>query len=55
MHDYDENSGIMFYSQVGINGVSCWNTANEFSAKNHVLIAQNNETMIYPADLNVIR
>lgn len=53
MHDYDPRTGIIFYSQVAINGVSCWNTALPFSAQNHALIDQNNEKMIYPSDLNV--
>lgn len=53
MHDYDLNSDIIFYSQVATNGVSCWNTAKSFSAKNHVVLQQNPEKMIYPSDLNV--
>lgn len=53
MHAFDEHSGIIIYSQVNRNGVACWNTANEFSQDNFILVAQNNETMIYPADLSV--
>lgn len=53
MHDFDRNSGIIFYSQVGRNGLSCWNTAKPYLPENHVLLAQNNQTMIYPGDLNV--
>lgn len=54
MHDFDQQSGIMFYSQVAVNGVSCWNTAKPYTPQNHALLERNDETMIYPGDLNVI-
>lgn len=53
MHDYDPNSGIIFYSQVAINGVSCYNTKKQFSTDNHAIIQRDDNTMIYPSDLNV--
>lgn len=53
MHDYDQFSGVMFYSQVARNGVACWNTAKPFTEQNHALIVNDNDRMIYPADLNV--
>lgn len=54
MHDYDPSTGIIFFSQVGISGVSCWNTEKPLTTVNHVLLQQNDETMVYPCDLNVI-
>lgn len=53
MHDYDPNSGIIFYSQVAINGVSCYNTKKPFSTDNHAIIQRDDNAMIYPSDLNV--
>lgn len=53
MHAFDKFTGVLFYSQVGINGVSCWNSAKPFTPENHAIIARNDETMIYPGDLNV--
>lgn len=53
MHDFDASNGVIFYSQVGRNGISCWNTAKPYVPENHILLAQNNQTMIYPSDLNV--
>ena len=53
MHDYDSKTGIIFYSQVALNGAACWNTNTEFSPKNHVLLDQSESKMIYPVDLNV--
>lgn len=53
MHDFDPRTGIIVYSQVAVNGVSCWNTAVPLSEQSHVLIDRNNDKMIYPSDLNV--
>lgn len=53
MHDFDPETGIIFYSQVGANGISCWNSASKHSPDNHVTLARNDDTMIYPCDLNV--
>lgn len=53
MHDYDPHSGVIFYSQIATNGVSCWDTNKPFSDRKHAIIDRNDETMIYPSDLNV--
>lgn len=53
MHAYDKDSGVIFYSQVSLNGIGCWNTANPLTEPNFHLIVQSNVTMIYPADINV--
>lgn len=53
MHDFDLRSGIMFYSQVGINGVSCWNSAKPYTPRNHEILDHDDVTMVYPSDLNV--
>lgn len=54
MHAFDESSGIIFYSQVSLNAIGCWNTAVPLKENNFHIIAQDNETMIYPSDINVI-
>lgn len=53
MHVYDKRSGIIFYSQVSLNGIGCWNTEKPLNEENFHLIAQDNTTMIYPSDINV--
>lgn len=53
MHDLDESTGVMFYSQVGINGAACWNTAKPYTPENIGIIARDDQRMIYPGDLNV--
>lgn len=53
MHAFDRNTGIVFYSQVYTNGVGCWNSNTPHSPDNFHLLERNNQTMIYPSDLNV--
>lgn len=53
MHDFDPNTGIIFYTQVGINGFGCWNTNTPHRPENVAVLAKNNQTMIYPSDLTV--
>ncbi|XP_031631444.1 uncharacterized protein LOC116345869 [Contarinia nasturtii] len=53
MHAYDKNTGIMFFSQVSLNGIGCWDTTMPLNPDNLHLIAQDNTTMIYPSDINI--
>lgn len=53
MHAYDQNTGLIFYSQVHRNGIGCWDTTIPLTPANFHLIAQDNTTMIYPSDINV--
>lgn len=53
MHAYDSHTGLIFYSQVHLNGIGCWDTTLPLTPANLYLIAQDNTTMIYPSDINV--
>lgn len=53
MHDFDRTTGVIFYSQVGINGLACWNPNSQHTPHNFDLLAKDNRTMIYPTDVNV--
>lgn len=55
MHAFDRNTGIIFYSQVYTNGFGCWNSNTPHSPSNFHVLERNNQTMIYPSDLNVSR
>lgn len=53
MHSYDPTTKTIFYSEIHNNAVTCWNT--EHVGFNHKdVVFQNNETMIYGNDLNVV-
>lgn len=54
MHDFDARHGVLFFSQVANNGLSCWNIKKPLAVSgNHVQLQHNNDTMIYPADMHV--
>lgn len=53
MHDFDPISGVVFYCQVHLNGIGCWNSNTEHTENNFHMIASNNQTMMYPVDMNV--
>lgn len=53
MHAFDRNSGIIFYSQVYLNGIACWNSTTRHTPQDFHQLERNNQTMIYPSDLNV--
>lgn len=55
MHHFDQASGTMFYTLIGRNAIGCWNANKPFNPMNHAIVAQDNEKMIYPADLKVDR
>lgn len=53
MHAYDNRTGVIFFSQVATNAIACWNTAKPLRVHNIGIIARDDTTMIYPADINV--
>lgn len=52
-HEIDPQTGIIFYSQVQRNAIGCWNPNTPHTPDNFHILAQNNETMIYPSDVTV--
>ncbi|CAM6032165.1 unnamed protein product, partial [Sphagnum compactum] len=51
MHQYDLNSGVIFYSEIGMNAIGCVNSGLLITPANHAILAQHSENMIYPSDL----
>lgn len=54
----DPQTGVVFYTQINKNGVSCWNSfshPDDYSPETNVLLASDNETMLFPNDLKVDR
>ncbi|XP_053684628.1 L-dopachrome tautomerase yellow-f2 [Sabethes cyaneus] len=52
-HAYDEQTGVLFFTEVNRNSIGCWNTAHDFSADNHGIVHLDNINMIYPSDLTI--
>lgn len=57
MHQYDSDTGIMFFAEIGRDAISCVNTAMPLDngLRNHAILAQDHSRMIYPSDLKVIK
>lgn len=53
LHDFHQRTGIIFFSQVARNAVSCWNTYKPCTPENNGIVDQNDTTLNYPVDLNV--
>lgn len=53
MHQFDLNTGVLFFAEIQTNGVGCWNTNYPFSPANLGVIAADSDRMIYPSDLEV--
>lgn len=53
MHAFDETTGVVFYNEVSLNAVGCWNTGEKFSAENHDLVLKDDLQMVYPSDLTM--
>ncbi|PSN36007.1 Protein yellow [Blattella germanica] len=49
----DEESGVLFYTQVTQNAVSCWNTRHAYTPATQGQVAVDDITMVFPNDLKV--
>lgn len=49
----DQETGVLFFSQVNIGGVACWNTNLPFNRQNFVVLFQDNQRFIYPSDMTM--
>lgn len=52
-HYLDMNTNVMFFAEMQNNAVSCWNIKKDLKRSNMNIVYQNNDTLIYPVDLNV--
>lgn len=52
----DEHTGVIFYTQVNLDGVGCWNSrSGAYSPEYQHLVTSDNETFIFSNDLKVDR
>lgn len=50
---YDAITNVIFYTQINLNAVGCWNTKKAFTIENQGVVAQDDETLIFPNDLRI--
>jgi hypothetical protein len=55
IHDYDYRTRVLFTAQVQKSSISCWNVDKLLTPHNVATVAQNSDTLIYPADLKIDR
>ncbi|XP_063700972.1 L-dopachrome tautomerase yellow-f-like [Culicoides brevitarsis] len=53
MHQLDLSTGVMFFSEIGRNAIGCISSAKPLNSQSHAILVQDNERMVYPADLKV--
>lgn len=51
--DMDEQTGVLFLTQLNRDGVACWNTQKPLNFQNVALFAQDKEKLIFTNDLTV--
>lgn len=45
--------GVLLFNLVDQNSIGCWNSASEYSPKNHGIIDRDDETMVFPSDVKI--
>lgn len=49
----DEETGVVFQTQINKNGIGCWNTFKLLNEDNFELFLENHEVLVYPNDLKI--
>ena len=49
----DEQSGVLFYTQVNKDGIGCWNTKNAYNMDTQGLVDTDSDALIFPNDLKI--
>jgi Major royal jelly protein len=50
---FDEQTGVIFFTQVNRDGVTCWNTRKPLTPETCTVVDSDQSTLIFPNDLKV--
>lgn len=50
---YDDNTGVLFYTQVNKDGVGCWNSQKPYNPDTQGLVDTDSDALIFPNDLKI--
>ncbi len=50
---YDDDSGVLFYTQVNKDGVGCWNSKKAYNVDTQGIIDSDSDALVFPNDLKV--
>ncbi|XP_053661332.1 L-dopachrome tautomerase yellow-f-like [Anopheles marshallii] len=53
IHQYDPQTGVLFYAEVNRNSIGCWNSKRPFNPENHGIVHLDNTNFIYPSDMTL--
>ncbi|XP_053670959.1 L-dopachrome tautomerase yellow-f-like [Anopheles nili] len=53
IHQYDPQTGVLFYAEVNRNSIGCWNSAERFDPETHGIVHLDNKHFIYPSDMTL--
>ncbi|XP_075973477.1 dopaminechrome tautomerase-like [Anticarsia gemmatalis] len=48
-----DRNGVMFFNLISRDSIGCWDTRKPYTNNNLVVVAQNNNTMVFPNDLRI--
>ncbi|OWR44676.1 yellow-h3 [Danaus plexippus plexippus] len=48
-----DRNGIMFFSLISLDSIGCWDTRKDYKLDNLDIVAQNNNTLVFPNDLRL--
>lgn len=48
-----DRNGVMFYNLISLDSIGCWNTRKAYKIENLDIVAQNNNTLVFPNDLRI--
>lgn len=50
---YDEKTGVLFYTQVNKDGVSCWNSRKPYNPDTQGIVDTDSDALVFPNDLKI--
>lgn len=50
---YDETTDVIFYSQVNLNAIGCWNVKKHMRPENTAIVTADSEKLICPFDIKI--
>lgn len=50
---YDAITNVIFYTQINLNAIGCWNTKKAFTIENQGVVGRDDDALIFPNDLRI--
>lgn len=50
---FDENTDVIFYTQVNKDAIGCWNSRKSYTPENQGLVDSDSDALVFPNDVKV--